>query len=92
VRQKTKPLVGNADMANITDNQTAMVRMAGWVTAVIASEERLKPNYQSTCRNRNHLAMQGDILGAYAMGIRSILCLSGDHQQFGDHPQSQGCF
>ena len=45
-----------------------------------------------TCRDRNRLAMQADILGVYAMGIHNILCLSGDHQQFGDHPQAKGVF
>jgi methylenetetrahydrofolate reductase (NADPH) len=92
VREKAKPLVGNVDMVNITDNQTAMVRMASWAAAIIAIEEGLEPNYQLTCRDRNRLAMQADILGAYAMGVHNILCLSGDHQQFGDHPQAKGVF
>jgi methylenetetrahydrofolate reductase (NADPH) len=92
VREKAKPLVGNVDMVNITDNQTAMVRMASWAAAVIAIEEGLEPNYQLTCRDRNRLAMQADILGAYSMGVHNILCLSGDHQQFGDHPQAKGVF
>jgi methylenetetrahydrofolate reductase (NADPH) len=52
----------------------------------------LEPNYQMVCRDRNRLAMQADILGAWAHGIRNMLCLSGDHQQFGDHPQSKGVF
>ncbi len=92
VREKAKPLVGNVDMVNITDNQTAMVRMASWAAAIIAIEEGLEPNYQLTCRDRNRLAMQADILGAYALGVHNILCLSGDHQQFGDHPQAKGVF
>ena len=92
VREKAKPLVGNVDMVNITDNQTAMVRMASWAASIIAIEEGLEPNYQLTCRDRNRLAMQADILGAYSMGVRNILCLSGDHQQFGDHPQAKGVF
>ncbi len=92
VREKAKHLVGNVDMVNITDNQTAMVRMASWAASIIAIEEGLEPNYQLTCRDRNRLAMQADILGAYSMGVRNILCLSGDHQQFGDHPQAKGVF
>ncbi len=92
VREKAKPLVGNVDMVNITDNQTAMVRMASWAASIIAIEEGLEPNYQLTCRDRNRLAMQADILGAYSMGVHNILCLSGDHQQFGDHPQAKGVF
>jgi methylenetetrahydrofolate reductase (NADPH) len=92
VRKKAKPLVGNVDMVSITDNQNAKVHMASWAAAVIAIKEGLEPNYQLTCRDRNRLAMQADILGAYAMGVHNILCLSGDHQQFGDHPQAKGVF
>ncbi len=92
VREKAKPLKGNVDMVNITDNQTAMVRMASWAAALIAIEEGLEPNYQMVCRDRNRLAMQADILGAYGLGIRNILCLSGDHQKFGDHPNALGVY
>jgi methylenetetrahydrofolate reductase (NADPH) len=92
VREKAKQLVGCVDAVNITDNQTAMVRMSSWAASLITMEEGLEPNYQMVCRDRNRLAMQADILGASAMGIRNMLCLSGDHQQFGDHPQSKGVF
>ncbi|BBO78295.1 methylenetetrahydrofolate reductase [Desulfosarcina widdelii] len=92
VREKAKPLVGNVDAVNITDNQTAMVRMSSWAASLLAIEEGLEPNYQMVCRDRNRLAMQADILGASALGIRNLLCLSGDHQQFGDHPQAKGVF
>jgi methylenetetrahydrofolate reductase (NADPH) len=92
VREKAKHLVGNVDMVNITDNQTAMVRMSSWAASLIAIQEGLEPNYQMVCRDRNRLAMQGDILGAYAHGVRNILCLSGDHMQFGDHPSAKGVF
>ncbi len=92
VREKAKPLVGNVDLVNITDNQTAMVRMSSWAAALIAIEEGLEPNYQMVCRDRNRLAMQADILGAYALGIKNMLCLSGDHQKFGDHPTAKGVF
>ncbi len=92
VREKAKPLVGNVDLVNITDNQTAMVRMSSWAAALIAIQEGLEPNYQMVCRDRNRLAMQADILGAYAHGIKNILCLSGDHQKFGDHPNAMGVF
>jgi methylenetetrahydrofolate reductase (NADPH) len=92
VREKAKPLSGIVDAVNITDNQTAMVRMSSWAASLIAIEEGLEPNYQMVCRDRNRLAMQADILGASALGIRNLLCLSGDHQQFGDHPQAKGVF
>lgn len=92
LREKIKPLKNNVDMANVTDNQTAMVRMSSWAASMICLEEGVEPNYQMVCRDRNRLAMQADILGAYAHGLRNILCLSGDHQMFGDHPQSKGVF
>jgi methylenetetrahydrofolate reductase (NADPH) len=92
VREKAAPLKGMVDSVNITDNQTAMVRMSSWAAALIAIQEGLEPNYQMVCRDRNRLAMQADILGAYAHGIRNMLCLSGDDQQFGDHPNAKGVY
>ncbi len=92
IRKKAAPLKGMVDSVNITDNQTAVVRMSSWAASLLAIQEGLEPNYQMVCRDRNRLAMQADILGAYALGIRNMLCLSGDHQQFGDHPQCKGVF
>lgn len=92
VREKAKFLKGHVDAVNITDNQTAVVRMSSWAASLIAIQEGLEPNYQMVCRDRNRLAMQADILGGYALGIRNMLCLSGDHQQFGDHPDAMGVF
>jgi methylenetetrahydrofolate reductase (NADPH) len=92
LREKAKHLKGNVDSVNITDNQTAMVRMSSWAASLLAIQEGLEPNYQMVCRDRNRIAMQSDILGAYALGIRNILCLSGDHPKFGDHPKSKGVF
>ncbi|MFK5954332.1 MAG: methylenetetrahydrofolate reductase [Desulfobacterium sp.] len=92
LREKARHLKGMVDSANITDNQTAMVRMSSWAAAMICLEEGVEPNFQMVCRDRNRLAMQGDILGVYSHGIKNMLCLSGDHQTFGDHPQAKGVF
>ena len=92
VRKKAAHLKGKVDAVNITDNQTAVVRMASWAACIILIQEGLEPNYQMVCRDRNRLAMQADILGAYAHGIRNMLCLSGDHCKFGDHPHAKGVF
>jgi methylenetetrahydrofolate reductase (NADPH) len=92
VREKASHLKGSVDAINITDNQTSVVRMSSWAASLILIQEGLEPNYQMVCRDRNRLAMQSDILGAYAHGIRNMLCLSGDHQQFGDHPTAKGVF
>jgi methylenetetrahydrofolate reductase (NADPH) len=88
VREKAGHLVGKVDAVNITDCQTAMVRMSSWAASLIVKEMGLEPNYQMVCRDRNRIAMQSDILGAYALGINTMLCLSGDHPSFGDHPQA----
>jgi methylenetetrahydrofolate reductase (NADPH) len=92
VRKKAAHLKGCVDSVNITDNQTAVVRMASWAASLLLIQEGLEPNYQMVCRDRNRLAMQADILGACALGIRNMLCLSGDHCQFGDHPTAKGVF
>jgi methylenetetrahydrofolate reductase (NADPH) len=92
VRKKAGHLRGMVDAVNITDNQTGVVRMASWAACLLAIQEGLEPNFQMVCRDRNRLAMQSDILGVYTHGIRNMLCLSGDHQQFGDHPLSKGVY
>jgi methylenetetrahydrofolate reductase (NADPH) len=92
IRKKAGYLRDRVDAANITDNQTARVRMSSWGASLIAIQEGLEPNYQMVCRDRNRLAMQSDILAAYAHGIRNMVCLSGDHQDFGDHPDAKGVF
>ena len=92
VVEKCQHLKGMVDSVNITDNQTAVVRMASWAACLILIKEGLEPNFQMVCRDRNRLAMQADILGAYAHGVRNMLCLTGDHCQFGDHPDALGVF
>jgi len=92
IKEKAKHFKATVDAINITDNQTAVVRMASWAACTLLIREGLEPNYQMVCRDRNRIAMQSDILGAYALGIRNMLCLSGDHQIFGDHPKSKKVF
>lgn len=92
IRQKAALLRGYCDAVNITDNQTAIVRMSSIGAAALALQEGLEPVVQMTCRDRNRLAMQSDLLGAYALGLRNLLCLTGDHQSFGNHPQAKNVF
>jgi 5,10-methylenetetrahydrofolate reductase len=92
IRKKAKLLKGNCDAVNITDNQTAIVRMSSIGAGTLVVQEGLEPIIQMTCRDRNRLAMQSDLLGAYALGMRNLLCLSGDHQTFGNHPNAKNVF
>jgi 5,10-methylenetetrahydrofolate reductase len=92
IRKKAKLLNGNCDAVNLTDNQTAIVRMSSIGAGTIVVQEGLEPVIQMTCRDRNRLAMQSDLLGAYALGMRNLLCLSGDHQTFGNHPTAKNVF
>ena len=92
VREKAQLLKGNVDAVNITDCQTAIVRMSSIAAGLIAKEEGLEPVIQMTCRDRNRIGMQSDILGASALGLKNLLCLTGDHQKFGNHPGSKGVF
>ena len=92
LKEKIAPLKGMVDSVNVTDNQTAVVRMSSWAASTIMIQEGMEPNFQMVCRDRNRLAMMSDILGAYAMGIRNMLCLSGDHQTFGNHPESKNVY
>jgi methylenetetrahydrofolate reductase (NADPH) len=88
VRQKAELLKNYVDAVNVTDNQTAMVRMSSFAAGVFLRQMGLHPILQMVTRDRNRLAMQADIIGAYAHGINTMLCLSGDHPQFGDHPMA----
>ncbi|MDJ0782932.1 MAG: methylenetetrahydrofolate reductase [Desulfosarcinaceae bacterium] len=92
LKEKMEHLRGQVDAINVTDNQTAVVRMSSAAASAIMVQAGLEPNFQMVCRDRNRLAMQADILGAYSMGIRNMLCLSGDHQHFGNHPQSKNVY
>jgi methylenetetrahydrofolate reductase (NADPH) len=92
IKKKAQYCRGNVDGANITDNQTAIVRMSSIAAAAIAISCGVEPVVQMVCRDRNRIAMQSDILGAAALGVKNLLCLSGDHQKFGNHPQAANVF
>ena len=92
VRRKGELLRGVVDGVNVTDNQTSVVRMSSLSACVILKGMGLEPILQMVCRDRNRIALQSDILGAAALGINNMLCLSGDHQKFGDHPQGKNVY
>jgi len=90
IEKKAKLLNGFVDAVNITDNQTAVVRVSSIASGFTAKQNGMEPIMQMTCRDRNRLAMQADLLGAHTLGIHNCLCLTGDHMSFGNHPQAKG--
>ncbi len=92
IQRKAELLRPCCDAVNITDNQTAIVRMSSLAGCAILKQQGVDPVMQMVTRDRNRIAIQSDVLGAIALGIGNILCLSGDHQKFGNHPTAKGVF
>ena len=92
IQRKGELLKSCCDALNVTDNQTAIVRMSSLSSCILLKQLGAEPIMQMVCRDRNRIAMQSDILGAVALGIGNILCLTGDYQSFGDHPTAKGVF
>ncbi|MCK4767257.1 MAG: methylenetetrahydrofolate reductase [Desulfobacula sp.] len=92
IDKKIKLLQGFVDAVNVTDNQTAIVRMSSIAASAHLVAAGLEPVMQMVVRDRNRIAIQSDIMGAYSLGIRNILCLSGDHQKFGSQPDAMNVF
>jgi methylenetetrahydrofolate reductase (NADPH) len=92
VREKAGMLKGCVDAVNVTDNQTAIVRMSSISACAHLVQMGMEPVMQMVTRDRNRIALQSDIMGAYSLGIRNMLCLSGDHQTFGSQPGAMNVF
>ncbi|NBE91769.1 methylenetetrahydrofolate reductase [Nonomuraea sp. KC401] len=92
VTRKAELLQGWVDAANVTDNQGANVRMSSLAGSVLAQRAGVEPVMQLTCRDRNRMALQSDLLAAGALGIPNVLLLTGDHPRFGDHPEAKPVF
>ena len=92
IRSKSRHFKDYVDAVNITDNQSAVARLSSIASTKILLEEGVEPIMQMTCRDRNRLAIQSDLMGAAALGICNILCLTGDYQKFGDQPEAKGVF
>ncbi|MCF8082496.1 MAG: methylenetetrahydrofolate reductase [Deltaproteobacteria bacterium] len=92
IRKKGEMLRNQVDAVNVTDNQTAIVRMSSLAACTLLRQSGLDPVLQMVVRDRNRIALQSDVLGASAIGIRNLLCLSGDHQSFGNQAQGLGVF
>jgi methylenetetrahydrofolate reductase (NADPH) len=92
IKKKGAFLKDVVDGVNVTDNQTSVVRMSSMASCLILKEMGFDPILQMVCRDRNRIAIQSDILGAAGLGLNNILCLSGDHQSFGDHPTAKNVY
>ncbi len=92
IRKKGSLLRDVVDAVNVTDNQTSIARMSSLASCLILKEMGFDPVWQLVCRDRNRIAIQSDVLGAAALGINNILCLSGDHQSFGDSPHAKNVY
>jgi len=92
VTKKGTRLKDYCDALNVTDNQTAIVRLSSLAGCALLRQVGVETVMQIVCRDRNRIAIQSDVLGAIALGIRNFLCLSGDHQMFGNHPTAKNVF
>ena len=77
---------------NVTDQQSSVMTLGSLTACHLLLDQDIEPIYQVTCRDRNRIALQSDLLSAYALGIRNVLCLTGDHVSLGDHPQAKPVF
>ncbi len=92
VKEKAEFLRGNVDAVNVTDCQTAVVRLSSIAASAILVQMGVEPVMQMTCRDRNRIAIQSDIFGASALGIKNMLAISGDHQSFGNQKNARKVF
>ena len=90
--EEAKEHLSGITAVNVTDNQSSVMRTSTLATCAMMKNAGLTPIYQATCRDRNRLALQSDLLGAAALGIENILCLTGDHTKMGDHPGAKPVF
>jgi len=92
IKENIEILRGKVDAANVTDQQSSVMRLGSLVTSVLCVQGGLEPIFQMTCRDRNRIALQSDLLGAWVLGIKNVLALTGDLPALGDHPQAKGVF
>ncbi|MBL7071207.1 MAG: methylenetetrahydrofolate reductase [Candidatus Omnitrophica bacterium] len=83
---------GRVDAVNVTDQQSSIMRLGSLAFSGLLVQRGIEPIFQMTCRDRNRLALQSDLLSAYVIGIRNVLILTGDHPSLGDHPQAKAVY
>jgi methylenetetrahydrofolate reductase (NADPH) len=85
-------LLDRVDAFNVTDQQSSVMRLGSLAASSMLKQRGAEPIFQLTCRDRNRIALQSDLLSAYAMGVENILCLTGDYVSLGDHPDAKPVF
>lgn len=90
--EEAEPLRGKVDGFNVTDMQSSVMRLGSLPVCHLLAQRDLEPIFQITCRDRNGIALQSDLLSAYVLGIRNVLILTGDHMTLGDHPEAKPVF
>ena len=90
--KEAETLREKVDAFNVTDLQSSVMKLGSLATCHLLVERKLEPVFQITCRDRNRLALQSDLLSAYVLGIKNVLVLTGDHTVLGDHPQAKPVF
>ncbi|MFA4919812.1 MAG: methylenetetrahydrofolate reductase, partial [Thermodesulfovibrionales bacterium] len=83
---------GKVDAINVTDLQSSVMRLGSMAVCHLLKDRGIDPILQMTCRDRNMLALQSDLLSAWVLGVRNVLALTGDHPTLGDHPQAMPVF
>ena len=89
---EAKEYLSNITAVNVTDNQSSVMRLGSLATCKALKDAGLNPIFQMTCRDRNRMALESDLLSAASFGIDNILCLTGDHTKLGDHPGAKPVF
>ena len=90
--EEAKTYLSGITAVNVTDNQSSVMRLGSLATCKVLKDAGLTPIYQLTCRDRNRIALQSDLLSAAMLVIENVLCLTGDHTKMGDHPQAKPVF
>ncbi|MDM7999908.1 MAG: methylenetetrahydrofolate reductase, partial [Dehalococcoidia bacterium] len=92
MRQNAERVRGRVDAVNVTDQQGSVMRLGSLAGCVLLKQWGFEPVFQITCRDRNRIALQSDLLSACALGIENVLCLTGDYVTLGDHPEAKPVF
>ncbi|MCJ7743203.1 MAG: methylenetetrahydrofolate reductase [Dehalococcoidales bacterium] len=92
IKEVAELLHGRVTAANVTDQQSAVMRLGSMATCHLISDHGLEPVLQMTCRDRNRIALQSDLLSAWVLGMRNVLSITGDLPSLGDHPQAMSVY